>query len=125
MANPHFEESATKVEEYYRNVYIYNNYSMGKGKGKGGKYNSRPYHVKGRGKGYNSYSNNYNQQKGNYNNYNKGRGKGKGSKNKSTMDNIPPLPPCKGSEKEQPKEKEREPTSFATTVEDQDTLQTS
>eukprot|EP00971_Amphidinium_carterae_P222957 4424191-Amphidinium_carterae.2 len=32
----------------------------------------------------------------NYNNYNKGRGKGKGSKNKSTFDNIPPLPPYKG-----------------------------
>eukprot|EP00971_Amphidinium_carterae_P020454 402951-Amphidinium_carterae.4 len=124
MVNPDFENAATKVEEYYRNVYIDNNCSRRtkarkerketttlhrkeratqtttlhtteeKAKGKG-KYNSRPYNVKGRGKGYNNYNSNYSRPKGSYN-YGKGKSKGKGSKNKQTVDNIPPLPPYKG-----------------------------
>eukprot|EP00971_Amphidinium_carterae_P092754 1836725-Amphidinium_carterae.2 len=74
MANPNFENATMKVEDYYRSVYIDNNYSTrvsglrgkyGKGKDKGrkgkGDYNSP------KGKGYTS----------NYPSYQRGKGKGK------------------------------------------------
>eukprot|EP00971_Amphidinium_carterae_P147633 2926253-Amphidinium_carterae.1 len=99
------------IEEYYRNVYLDNNYSTGvnyfteggkygkrrdkgkkgngdysqpkgkgytndyssysKSRGKGGKYGSRPYNVKGRGKGYKGYNNysSYGRPKGSYGGY--------------------------------------------------------
>eukprot|EP00971_Amphidinium_carterae_P158678 3145659-Amphidinium_carterae.2 len=38
MATPNFDKAATIVEDYYRNVYIDNNYSAGTHGGLNGKY---------------------------------------------------------------------------------------
>eukprot|EP00971_Amphidinium_carterae_P298491 5930672-Amphidinium_carterae.1 len=140
LATANFDDAAMKVEDYYRNVYIDNrkddkgkgDYNQGKGegystdyqphqpqpyqKGKGkGKYNS-----KGRGTGYKGYNNysNYSRPKGSYYNYRKG--KGKGSKGKPSNNNIPPMPPYK----ERDHQKENEPTSCATTMENPGTIPT-
>eukprot|EP00971_Amphidinium_carterae_P126609 2508542-Amphidinium_carterae.1 len=152
MANPNFEEPATKVEEYYRNVYIDNNYSKGvhglkgkygkgKDKGKKGKcdYNNTPKgkgytdnyppHQKGNFKEKKSTAHDHTTSKeeekaeGNYNNYNKGRGKAKDQRTSQRLTTFHHFHRAK--EKNQPKKKEREPTSFATTVENRDTRQTS
>eukprot|EP00971_Amphidinium_carterae_P049870 982929-Amphidinium_carterae.2 len=116
MVNPNFEESATKVKEKVRKkgknkgnnntpkgkgyTDNYPPYQKGKGKGKGkGKYGSRPYNVKGRGRGYNNLSITTTttiDRKATTTTTTKEEAKGKGSKNKSTLDNIPPLPPYKG-----------------------------
>eukprot|EP00971_Amphidinium_carterae_P115656 2290977-Amphidinium_carterae.1 len=112
LAKADFEDAATKVEDYYTNVYIdningggiqalgkpkkpkdywkggkgkdYNQpYKPWKGKGKGGKY-GKPYYQKGKG---NYDYQNYTQPKGSYYNYKKSEGKGKGDTAKG-----PPLP---------------------------------
>eukprot|EP00971_Amphidinium_carterae_P188872 3749507-Amphidinium_carterae.1 len=89
LATADFEDAATKVEDYYRNVYIDNNNGGGiqaLGKPKGGKYGGKPYYQKRKGKGKGNYNYDY-QPKGGYYNYKKSKGKGKGDTPKG-----PPLP---------------------------------
>eukprot|EP00971_Amphidinium_carterae_P064161 1270156-Amphidinium_carterae.1 len=77
LATPNFEDAARKVEEYYRNVYVDNNfggvngmeakYNKCKGKDKKCKGDYRDYSQTGKGKGY-AYD---------YQNYQKAKSKGK------------------------------------------------